>query len=137
MGRPRKPTKQLKLHGQYQPSRHGDRGAEPQPGGAPSKPDWLDDVASQHWDAVVPQLASVGIATIADTSALAAMCEFHAEYVAAKLSETRDRKRLMMMVAAHKEWMHIASRFGLTPSDRTRLEVGEPEEHDPVAKYVS
>lgn len=117
----RKPTAELKLHGEYEPSRHGDRSREPQPTGKPVKPKTMKGEASRHWDSIVPSLVETGVATAQDTPALIRLCEFWAEYEAAKEQGTKDRIRLMMMVAAHKQWIDLASRFGLTPSDRARI----------------
>lgn len=122
MPRPRKPTAELKLHaGKVYASRHGDRSSEPQPTGRPVKPRAMTGAAAAHWAAVVPSLCDTGVATAQDTPALTRLCEFWAEYEAAKGMEIKDRKRLLMMVAAHKEWINLASRFGLTPSDRARI----------------
>jgi phage terminase small subunit len=122
MSRPRKPTAELKLHtGKVYASRHGDRSREPQPTGKPIKPAGISKDAADHWDAVVPSLAETGVATAQDTPALVAMCEFRGEYERAKRRKAKDRTRLLMMVAAHKEWINLAARFGLTPSDRARI----------------
>lgn len=117
----RKPTAELKLHGEYYASRHGDRSREPQPTGMPKKPGTLKGEASKHWDVVVPSLVETGVATAQDAPALKRLCEFWGEYEAAKHRTPKDRVRLMMMVAAHKQWIDLASRFGLTPSDRARI----------------
>lgn len=118
----RKPTAELKLHGgKVYASRHGDRSREPQPSGRPMRPEGMSADATAHWELVVPSLVETGVATAQDTPALAAMCEFRAEYERAKRRQAKDRSRLLMMVAAHKEWINLASRFGLTPSDRARI----------------
>lgn len=136
-GRPRTPTAKLKLHGDYRSDRHGDRAAEPKPSGKPVKPAGMAKDAAAHWDAVVPGLVATGVATAADAPALAAMCQWHAEYLTAKRKTVKDRKRLMMMVSAHREWMQLASKFGLTPVDRARIQVGEAEESDPAAEFIA
>jgi phage terminase small subunit len=117
----RKPTAELKLHGEVYASRHGDRSREPTPTGKPVKPGDLSQSASEHWDLVVPSLVDTGVATAQDTPALVRLCEFWGEYEDAKNQEIKDRIRLMMMVASHKQWIDLASRFGLTPSDRARI----------------
>lgn len=133
----RKPTAELKLHGVYQRSRHGDRSLEPQPKGVPRKPAGMSKDASDHWKAVVPSLIDTGVATEQDAPALAAMCEFRGEYERAKRRKQHDRTRLLMMVAAHKEWINLASRFGLTPSDRARITGNAKEKRDKASQHLA
>jgi phage terminase small subunit len=117
----RRPTADLKLHdGKVYASQYGDRSREPQPTGKPTCPRGLSPSAKSHWAVVVPSLIETGVATLQDQPALQRMCEFWGEYEAAKKGQS-DRKRLMMMIAAHRQWVDLASRFGLTPSDRARI----------------
>lgn len=134
----RKPTAELKLHGEVYASRHGDRSREPQPTGNPMKPHGLTGAASEHWDLVVPSLIDTGVATAQDTPALTRLCEFWSEYESAKKQATKDRVRLMMMVAAHKQWIDLASRFGLTPSDRARIvSDGKDKQRSKTASHIA
>jgi phage terminase small subunit len=121
VGDRRKPTAALKLHSDLRACHHGDRSREPQPTGKPVKPPTLTGAAGAHWNAVVPSLIETGVATAQDTPALTRLCEFWGEYERTRDSEPKDRKRLLMMVTAHRQWIDLASRFGLTPSDRARI----------------
>lgn len=137
MARPRKPTKNLKLHGTYRSDRHGDRAAEPRPTGDPHKPDWLTGAASEHWDHVAPQLIDTGVATWIDQPALVLMCQFWAKAQSYMKSGEGDYKIDQSAVMAAKQWRDLASRFGLTPVDRTHLQVGKPEDFDPAAEFIA
>jgi len=136
MGRPRKPTELLKLEGGYRADRHGERKMEPQPTGTPQKPDNLSEDASRHWDEIAPGLIETGVATVADGPALVRLCQFWAECCEAERAEPHDRKRLLRMAAAHKEWLVLAVKFGLTPVDRAKIGVGLSEEYDPAAEFL-
>lgn len=123
-GRPRMPTDTLKLHGGYRPDRHGAR-EEPVAGGAPVKPA-LKGEASAHWDAVVPLLVANGSAKAQDSASLQTMCEMWSLYRATlkKAEKTPDDKALRTAVLGYKQaWETLACKFGLTPSDRTRINV--------------
>lgn len=131
MGRPRKPVAAHLLDGTYREDRHGNSFL---PGGEPTKPDWLSPEANELWDLIVPQLS--GIATAVDAAELAALCDWWALYRIARrtLAEISDRKSRsyydaqILVGAAWKQFSAIASKFGLTPSDRARLQVSPPEE---------
>ena len=135
-GRPRKPTSILKLEGAYHPSRHGDRSGEPVATGSPVKPKDMTPAASKHWDEVVGELIRMGIAKQIDQTALVQMCEWFSECKRLQKSKTKDYKNLTMWSCAHKQWRDLASRFGMTPSDRARLDVGESSNSDPAARFI-
>ena len=138
MGQRRKPTAELKLiHGKLYATRHGDRTHEPQPQGKPVMPAKFSNDARAHWAAVVPSLIDTGVATAQDAPALIAMCEFRAEYEKAKRRKKQDRIRLMMMVSSHKEWVNLASRFGLTPSDRAKITGESKAKHNKAAEHLA
>ena len=138
---PRKPTAQHIAEGTDRPHRHESRRREPKPEGKPVKPKGMSKDAQQLWDHLVPGLADKGIATDWDTCALQAMCEAWAEYRAALrvratgLDEKSRRQR--MVNSARRAWIELASKFGLTPSDRARLEVEEgADETNPLEQMV-
>lgn len=137
MGRPRKPTAILKLEGDYSPSRHGYRGAEPQPDGTPRKPIGLPRDAGLHWDQIVPELSRLGVATRIDEAALEDMCRWWGRMQVLSRKTKQDYRTLTLAAMCAKQWRDYASRFGLTPSDRAKLSVGDASDHDPAAKYIS
>lgn len=79
-----------------------------------------------------------GIATSGDAAALAIMCQYWSEFHDWRLNrKAAPAVRLGMMAAATKHWNAIASKFGMTPSDRARLiAVGEDEADELEAKHV-
>lgn len=77
-GRTKKTIEDRKAEGTYRPERHG--ASFPTSEGKPVKPRYLKGEAGKFWGANVPRLADLGIACDVDTPALAAMCEWWAEY---------------------------------------------------------
>lgn len=127
MGRHRKPTTQHLLEGTLHTTRHAGRIHEPKFNDKPIRPKGMSREAQTLWDAIVPPLAEKGIAVAVDSPALEAMCEAWAEYKVAKGLRTKtleDKARQGRMINnARRAWVEIASRFGLTPADRARLEI--------------
>lgn len=126
-GRPRKPTAAHVLESTYRHDRHG-QGAEWVPEGQPSPPDWLSADARQFWDVIVPQLIAKGVATLADEASLIGLCDWWAQYLAASralraidYADTSAYRLLNQAAVAWKSFAGIASKFGLTPSDRAAL----------------
>ena len=124
MARPRTPTAKLKLHGTYNVTRHRGRKDEPQPEGKPVRPDDMPEDAQHHWDTVVSRLVKLGIATDNDSEALHEMClwwaimrELHRE------DGNRNERWQYRLANATKVWRDYASRFGMTPADRAKLEL--------------
>lgn len=128
MGRPRKPTAALERTGNLRADRHGQRKNEPQFDGTPTRPAGLSADARKHWDAIVPRLTTAGVAKAIDAPALTAMCDAWSEYCSARRIKTYDlherRQRQMLINGALKAWRDLAARFGMTPADRAKLEVG-------------
>ncbi len=138
MARPRKPTKTLKLHGGLRKDRHSSRSDEPKPTGKVVKPKGMSKDATAHWDQVVPGLLNTGVATSADVSALVRMCEWWAEGEKCRRSKSwKPMARVQAFAVAHKQWRDLASRFGLTPSDRANLTVKDKDKHDPAADFIA
>ncbi|WP_428303898.1 P27 family phage terminase small subunit [Lacipirellula sp.] len=129
MGRHPKTEEQLAASGGYRADRHAGRKNSPKFDGVPTPPAGLSFAARKHWDVVVPALIEGGLAKAIDAPALAAMCEAWSEYCEAiamrvdpEFIDVR-RKRQMLISSALRAWRDLAARFGMTPSDRARLEV--------------
>ena len=135
----RKPTAVLKLQGDYYPSRHGDRSREPQPSGEPQMPAWLPERAQEFWRRHVPHLVRIGVATSVDEEALARMCVWHDEShkLLALDEHERDEKWIYRFQAADKNLRDYLGKFGMTPVDRTKIEVGPRQDHDPAAEFIA
>lgn len=125
MGRPRKPTAILKLEGDYAPSRHGFRGGEPQPEGSPCRPKGMPKDAAAFWDEYVPRLVKIGVATAIDAPALEGMCRWWARLQRHNNAELQDYRTETLAAMCEKQLKDYFSKFGMTPSDRAKLSVGE------------
>jgi P27 family predicted phage terminase small subunit len=152
MPRPRKPTQKLKLHGGYRKDRHKDRADEPEFDGTPEKPAGLKGEASALWDRIVEPLAKQHVARSIDATVLQGMCEWWALYRKAQAeldklkltpaktvldSDRLNEARKLQMIAS-RAWQYFAAaaaKFGLTPVDRARLNVGEGKE-SALAKFL-
>lgn len=137
MPTPRKPTATLKLEGTYQAAWHGDRSGEPQPTGEPEMPAGLPRESQAFWRRVVPQLVATGVATAVDQDALARMAIWYAEGEKLLRVKKRDPKWIYRFQAADKNLRDYMARFGLTPVDRTRIDVTRKESSDPAAEFVA
>ena len=148
-GRPRKPIDVLELQGTVRHHRHGDPEAYFRPDGEPEKPELIadDEFASEMWDRIVPDLSSSGVAAEIDWAELTCLCEWWSRYRAVtvilkqKTPEDEGYYRLQILAgAAWKNFSNIASRFGLTPADRSRLGMvgGKKEsEQDKLASFIA
>ena len=139
MGRPRKPTAILKAQGTYRPDRHG-KGEEPQPDGEPIMPNWLDKTARQLWRRVVPNLIAMGVAKAVDAEALAGMCRWYAIWRAADAKlQAGDGDTYKLTIEATTAWKNyaaIANKFGLNPTDRTKLSIETDNEPDELMEFL-
>jgi P27 family predicted phage terminase small subunit len=144
-GRPNKPISHLKLYGTYREDRHGHVDDQVDATGEPVRPEWLGHEAKQLWDRVVPLLIASGIAAEIDESELAAMCDWWGRYRdATRALDTiaiQERGYYSMQILAGAAWKNfssIASRFGLTPSDRAKLRTGKTDDaKDALADFIS
>src|SRR5688572_22900134 len=126
-GRPRKPDELKILDGTWRPDKDADPSAPPVADGVPVMPRRLVGEAAEMWGRVVPGLIASGLAKERDADQLASMCEWWGRYreYSDRLDtapESQDTYRLMIQVGiCHTNFDKVASRFGLTPSDRAKL----------------
>jgi P27 family predicted phage terminase small subunit len=119
---------------------------EPKPELArPMPPSHLSDEAKVEWGRVVDRLFELGLMTDLDRAALAAYCQAYgrwvqAERALAKMAEedvltsalmikTKNGNAIQNPIVgtanhAMSEMMRYATEFGMTPSARTRIDVG-------------
>lgn len=140
-GPPPKPTAKLKLSGSWR-AKYA-RGDEPEPeSGAPRKPEWLDARAGAVWDELVAVLEGMGVLSVADGAILSRYCELWIDWREANewirkngtsypLRDKSGGVKCFMQfpqvgVRNHigAELRRIECEFGLTPSARTRIDVG-------------
>ena len=150
-GPPRKPTHLKVIAGN--PGKYPLNTREPQPRKAvPRCPDWLPEEAKTEWRWMVSELRAMGVLTSVDRHALAAYCQTWARWRAAeefvmKHGETyaiRDdagkvrcmqqfpqvaiARNLLLILKAYQQ------EFGMTPSARSRIQLGGLEEESEKAK---
>jgi phage terminase small subunit len=128
MGRPRKSTADHERDGTLRHDRHFGRLREPKFSGAPKRPRGLRGEAKKFWDSIVPQLVAKGVAKQIDAPALEVMslawAEFKASVSVKAGSDLDDMRRRQLLAAGwQRMWQGVAAKFGLTPSDRAKLEV--------------
>lgn len=118
------------LAGTFRQDRDGDPSSAVRAGGAPEPPAHLAGEALAFWQQVVPGLVSSGVAAACDSSALAMMCEWWQRYRqfsdaldAALVSKIPTYQLTLQVGIATTNFDRLASRFGLTPSDRARLKI--------------
>lgn len=152
-GPPPKPTA-LKLVGGNAGKRAINK-KEPKPKAKrPKVPAHLSPKAKTAFRKVCNLLEDMGVLTIADGLALEMLCDAYAEWRdLRKTIETegatyettgtsgdvvvKARPEVAMASDAWKRVKSMAAEFGLTASSRTKLQVNEPEEVDPLEEFMS
>ena len=141
------PPKPLKLHksqGTYREYRHGGNNPDPKTG-RPDAPEWLDEEERDEWDRATADLEAMGLLHRCDRALLVAWVEAWGEFVGAvKSLRTTPRVSVAQSGAeyqnpmvgiknqASKRMQTIATQFGLSPVARTRIQVAENKEMDPL-----
>ena len=147
-GRKPLPSSVVRLRGN--PGKRQPNDAEPRPAAAlPTCPAYLGEEARKEWKRLSRELAALGLLTRIDRGMLAAYCQAHALWVEA----VRSLERYGTMVKSPNghpmqspyvavanrqvEIMgRIAAEFGMTPSARTRIRVGDGIPDDPFAAFL-
>lgn len=138
VGRPPKPTAKHKKDGTFRTTRHGGRN-EPKFGRAAlTPPPELNAAAKGEWKRLAKELAALGLFTRADRAVFAVYCQAWADWAALtkKINSLKGGitfKTANGYIGVHpiigarsKAWgmmKEAATRFGLDPSSRTRLDV--------------
>jgi P27 family predicted phage terminase small subunit len=147
-GRKPLPSNVVRLRGNPGKRRLND--AEPRPvAKAPSCPACLGDEARKEWQRLAGELAALGLLTGLDRAMLAAYCHAHALWVEAVASIQRYGTMVKSpngfpmqspyVAVANKQveiMVRIASEFGMTPSSRTRIRIGEQTPEDPFERFL-
>lgn len=141
-----KPTRTKQLQGN--PGKRKLNGAEPKPGGRPTRPIWLVGEARKEWERLAGRLHTCGILTAVDRSILAAYCVAWASYVEA-VEALREGALVQVTATGYESpsawWVirrnaaaevaKLGAELGLTPSSRSRLTVPEKPAEDPYADF--
>lgn len=128
---------------------------EPKPRKAKKAPPpvWLSEEGRAAWSELQPMLARMGVYTEADRWALELLVDAYAEWREVRLmvdSEGRTYESGSLqggrMVRSHPSVQQLADawrrvrlamvEFGLTPSSRSKVAMGEQEEHDPLEEFL-
>jgi P27 family predicted phage terminase small subunit len=133
----RKPTQLKIIHGTFRPTRTN--AAEPQlPPEAPPRPTHLSRGALAEWDRLADQLLGMRILTRVDGAALELLaCAFaearELESFLRKHGRTyqcgvviRPRPEVAMLQVKRREVARLLGLFGLTPTDRSRVNAAPP-----------
>ena len=147
-GRKPLPSNVVRLRGNPGKRRLND--AEPRPSPrVPTCPACLEGEARKEWQRVVAELAELGLLTRLDRGLLAAYCQAHALWVEAVSSIQRYGTMVKSpngfpmqspyVAVANKQveiMVRIAAEFGMTPSSRTRIRIGESTPVDPFETFL-
>jgi P27 family predicted phage terminase small subunit len=138
----RKPTAILKINGGFRKDRHGVRGDVAPPPGVPEKPSDLSEPAGWLWDQVVPGLVEMGVVGRLDTPELVEMCRWYGRYRrcaevmdGADLSDKGSYRIVIQTSMTWQRFESIASRFGLTPIDRSKLQAPKAQPSSSKGSY--
>ena len=107
------------------------------------------DEASKEWQRLSKELAALGLLTGLDRNLLAAYCQAHALWVEAVSSIARYGTMVKSpngypmqspyVAVANKQvdiMVRIAAEFGMTPSSRSRIRVGDKPPEDPFEAFL-
>jgi P27 family predicted phage terminase small subunit len=117
----------------------------------PLPPSYLDSVGSKEWKRISKELYPLGLLTIVDYAALGGYCASYSAWVDA---QEKIKKEGSIIVSPsgfpmQSPYLQIANKsmaemrkwlieFGMTPSSRTRVSVGKPDDNkDPLAEFMT
>ena len=147
-GRKPLPSNVVRLRGN--PGKRRLNHAEPRPAPRlPTCPACLGEAARKEWRRLSKELGELGLLTGLDRGMLAAYCQAHALWVEAVASIERYGTMVKSpngypmqspyVAVANKQvdiMVRIAAEFGMTPSSRTRIRVGETTTEDPFETFL-
>ena len=139
-GRKPKPTTLKILQGN--PGRRPLNKQEPKPKGGVRCSAWLHEYGKREWRRLAPELLRLGLLTKADQTTFACYCQAVAEVQLAlecinemgRTYKAGEREKANPAVSHLKSFLQEArafgALFGLSPSDRSRLDVRTPDDED-------
>lgn len=147
-GRRPLPTEVKRLRGN--PGKRRLNAHEPTPSSRrPTRPDFLTSRAAAKWDELVPELEAAHLLSRLDGELLAIFCQAWADWIEAELavrgaSPVIDTMLGNLVVSPwrtvanqhRKELLRLAVELGLSPSARSRIKVGPPEEADALLGFL-
>lgn len=140
-GRPPKPTAEHIADGTYRPHRHDGRlDARLEPG-LPVPPQKLNEEESILWNLVCNHIPAEALSEV-DGLALYMLVRYYLIWKAyddeiKRQGTEADYKLVQQSVMCAKQFHSAASKFGLTPADRAKINLGETEEADAIEDLLS
>lgn len=142
-----KPTTLKILHGERPQRVNQD---EPRPIlRRPKPPKYLNAVALEEWEEILPDIEATGVLSVVDGRALALYCESYSRLVAARAdidkegviasSEAGAPKTNPAVVVAERASVHMLrclSEFGLTPAARSRVKAPAEGPKDELEAFL-
>lgn len=112
---------------------------------AAEAPDWLEREAKAEWRRLHREFSRVDLTKRPDRAAMIALCSEWAKYVnATKIMNDTEAEQRIGGKPAHQvareslaSLLQLWGRFGMTPSDRARLDMPEVEADDPFLQLLS
>jgi len=115
----------------------------------PSPPEHLGEIALKEWNRLAELLLRLGLLTSIDRTAFAAYCTVYARWVESEeaVKKTGPVVRSPSGYPLISPYLVVANRaldqmrqylieFGLTPASRSRISVGESQQHDSVEEFL-
>lgn len=127
MANPRKPTALKILQGN--PGKRKLPKNEPKPKVGAEAPVWMTKRARLIWDRLAPQLTETKVLTVIDAEPLAILCTLLVEF-------RRQARRAQPSSRLAAECRAYFGRFGMTPSDRSRVSVAPDAPADPFEVFL-
>lgn len=97
----------------------------------------LDEEAERAWQFLWPRLTKLGLATELDSQELTALCQWWSKYQKYIQVEDDDYRSHNMATSAYKQFRVLASKFGLTPTDRVGLKGNTPTREDEITDLIA
>lgn len=129
-GRPPKPSHLKVLHGDRKDRVNT---SEPQPASDVEPSFELSEGAREMWERLAPDMQEKGVLTKWDADAFAELCEATMRLREKRRAADEPAQRggpnpMRDYQTAFEMFLKLAGRFGMTPSDRSKLEVDRGEE---------
>ncbi len=149
MSRGRKPLPRAILKLRNSSALRQDRHKRPEPkaaDGAPLCPKWLDATGKACWKRITANLKAMGILKTADGEVLAGLAQNWSLFVRASkvlnkmaIDGSYEMRRLSATASdSYKNFLRACEQFGLTPSARTRIDVGiETKQEDELDRLLA
>jgi len=134
-GRPPKPIEILNRQGTSRDDRHAKRAKEPKSGVAIKMPRTLKGDAAKFWKRCFPMLEAMSVTDGVDVFYLERLAIAWANMVVEQKRYDAGETDIYHVGSAWKVFDSIASKFGLSPVDRTKLATSE-EPTDVLMEFI-